>query len=114
MANTVDTGFNAVARPMIMQLQKAQKQKRKIGTGGRTYSTTPSKKAVKNGPPVGQARKPASWNPEKSPANKTGVNTEFEDYAPRGYYPPRNGETRVLEQVDYAPKIPTKKLHEKG
>ena len=113
MANKADSSFTAVARPMIMQLTKAQKQAKTLG-GGRKYNGT-SQKAVKRGAPVADGKKRlASWNPEKSPANKTGVNTEFEDYAPRGYYPPRNGETRVLEQADYTPKIPTKKLHEKG
>ena len=113
MAKVADTSLKDASAPMMAQLQKARKQ---ISTpsGGRQYNGT-SQKAVKRGAPVADGKKRlSSWNPEKSPANKTGVNTEFEDYAPRGYYPPRNGETRVLEQADYTPKIPTKKLHEKG
>ena len=96
--------------PMIGQLKRA---KRNLANG-RSYKGT-SQKAVKRGAPVADGKKRlSSWNPEKSPANKTGVNTEFEDYAPRGYWPPKTGEVRVLEQVDYTPNIPTKKLHEKG
>lgn len=99
--------------PMLKQLKGA------LGKG-RVYNGT-SQKAERRGVPgktnsphAGQKLKQSSsWNPEKSPSPKTGINTGFEEYAPRGYYPPRKGETRVLEQVDYPLNIPAQKLKEK-
>ena len=104
MAKVSDDG------PMLDQLEKAKKS-------GRTYKKTPSRKAEISGPPLGQKKNKSTWNPEKSGwyGEGTGINSDFVDYAPRGYYPPRKGDTFVFEEVpDYKQYIPTQKLKEKG
>ena len=54
------------------------------------------------------------FNPEKNPSGGTGINTKFDDYAPRGYYPPKKGETRVLESANGRINVQPRKLKEKG
>lgn len=108
MANKADTSFNSVARPMIKQLQKAQKQK--TSSGGREYNGT-SQKATHS--TITHGTKPR-YNPEKNPSGGTGINTKFDDYAPRGYYPTKNGETRVLEPANGRINVQPRKLKEKG
>ena len=109
MANKADSSFTAVARPMIMQLTKAQKQA-KTPSGGRKYNGT-SQKATHS--TVTHGTKPR-FNPEKNPSGGTGINTKFDDYAPRGYYPPKKGETRVLESANNRINVQPRKLKEKG
>lgn len=109
MAKAANSNLKNANAPMVEQLQKAQKQV--SGTGGRKLSTTPSQKAQHS-----TAYKPTKprFNPEKNPSVGTGINSKFEDYAPRGYYPTKKGETRVMAPGDSPIYVQPRKLKEKG
>ena len=130
MANKADTSFNAATGPMMMQLERAKRDMK----NGRSYKGT-SQKAVKRGAPLADGKKSGReyngtsqkathstithgtkprYNPEKNPSGGTGINTKFDDYAPRGYYPTRKGETRVLEPSNGSINVQPRKLKEKG